>query len=120
MLEDVPNLAIAVGYTNASWTLKCDLTSEYVGRLLNHMHETGLRQCTPVNRDPSLERVPLMPLSSGYIQRAAHRFPKQGSRFPWQVHQSYLADYRALKRSRIEDDAMVFSNPERETVAAAS
>jgi monooxygenase len=120
MLEDVPNVAIAVGYTNASWTLKCDLTSEYVCRLLNHMHETGLRQCTPVNSDPSLERVPLMPLNSGYIQRAAHRFPKQGSRFPWQVHQSYLADYRALKRSRIEDDAMVFSNPEREAVAAAS
>ena len=62
-----------------------------------------------------------MTLSSGYIQRAAHRLPKQGSRFPWQVHQSYLRDYRALKRSSIEDDAMVFSNPERsKAVAAAS
>jgi cation diffusion facilitator CzcD-associated flavoprotein CzcO len=121
MLEDVPNLAIAVGYTNASWTLKCDLTCEYVGRLLNHMHTTGLRQSTPVNHDASIERRPLMGLNSGYILRSAHKLPKQGSRFPWQVHQSYLRDYRALKRSSVVDDAMVFSNPERvEAVAAAS
>jgi cation diffusion facilitator CzcD-associated flavoprotein CzcO len=111
MLEDVPNLAIAVGYTNASWTLKCDLTCQYVVRLLNHMHETGDRQCTPVNRDASVERQPLLGLNSGYILRSAHKFPKQGSRFPWQVHQSYLRDYRALKRSGLHDDAMVFSNP---------
>jgi cation diffusion facilitator CzcD-associated flavoprotein CzcO len=120
MLEDVPNLAIAVGYTNASWTLKCDLTCEYVCRLLNHMHATGLRQCTPVNEDPSVTRSPLLSLNSGYIQRSAHRFPKQGSRFPWQVHQSYLRDYRALKRSSIEDDAMVFSNAERSKAAVAA
>jgi cation diffusion facilitator CzcD-associated flavoprotein CzcO len=113
MLEDVPNLAIAVGYTNASWTLKCDLTCEYVCRLLNHVHDTGERQCTPVNRDPSVERQPLLGLNAGYVLRSAHRFPKQGSRFPWQVHQSYLRDYRALKRSSIQDDAMVFSNPAR-------
>ncbi|HEV3354685.1 MAG TPA: FAD-containing monooxygenase EthA, partial [Acidimicrobiales bacterium] len=120
MLEDVPNLAIAVGYTNASWTLKCDLTCEYVSRLLNHMHATGLRQCTAVNHDASIERRPLMGLNSGYIMRSAHKLPKQGSRFPWQVHQSYLRDYRALKRSSIVDDAMVFSNPERERVEAAA
>ena len=111
MLEDVPNMALAIGYTNASWTLKCDLTCQYVTRLLNHMHETGLRQCTPVNADASVTAEPLLGLSSGYIQRAADRFPKQGTRFPWQVKQSYLADYRALKRSGIHDDAMVFSNP---------
>src|SRR5439155_904704 len=104
MLEDVPNLAIAVGYTNASWTLKCDLTCQYVSRLLNHMHRTGLRQCTPVNHDTALERQPLLGLTSGYVQRSVHKFPKQGSRFPWQVHQSYLRDYRALKRSSIHDD----------------
>ena len=122
MLEDVPNLAIAVGYTNASWTLKCDLTCQYVSRLLNHMHRTGLRQCTPVNHDTALERQPLLGLTSGYVQRSVHKFPKQGSRFPWQVHQSYLRDYRALKRSSIHDDAMVFSNtvPAEEPVAAAA
>ena len=111
MLEDVPDLAIAVCNTNVSWTLKCDLTCQYVARLLNHMRGTGLRQCTPVNHDADVERRPLLSLTSGYVQRSAHRFPKQGSRFPWQVHQSYLRDYRALKRSSIHDDAMAFSNP---------
>jgi cation diffusion facilitator CzcD-associated flavoprotein CzcO len=111
MLEGVPNMAMAVGYTNASWTLKCDLTCNYVTRLLNHLHETGQRQCTPVNSDPSIERQPLLCLTSGYVTRSADRFPKQGSKFPWQVHQSYLKDYRALKVKGIHDDAMVFSNP---------
>jgi cation diffusion facilitator CzcD-associated flavoprotein CzcO len=111
MLEGVPNLAIAVGYTNASWTLKCDLTCDYVTRLLNHMRRTGNRQCTPVNRDPSVERLPLLALTSGYVQRSADRFPKRGSKFPWKVDQSYLKDYQALKRSGLEDGAMEFSNP---------
>jgi cation diffusion facilitator CzcD-associated flavoprotein CzcO len=111
MLEGVPNFALAFGYTNASWTLKCDLTCDYVCRLLNHLHESGLRQCTPRNHDSSVTAAPMLGLSSGYIQRAADRFPKQGSKFPWQVHQSYLRDYRALKKSDIEDDVMVFSNP---------
>jgi cation diffusion facilitator CzcD-associated flavoprotein CzcO len=111
MIEGIPNFAVAVGYTNASWTLKCDLTCDYVTRLLNHMRVTGLRQCTPVNRDDSLERLPLLALTSGYVQRSADRFPKRGSKFPWQVHQSYLRDYRALKMSGLEDEAMSFSNP---------
>jgi hypothetical protein len=119
MLEGVPNFALAVGYTNASWTLKCDLTCEYVTRLLNHMHEAQVRQCLPVNRDASVTAKPLLGLTSGYVRRSADRFPKQGSRFPWQVHQSYLRDYRALKMTGIEDDAMVFSNPVRETAAVA-
>jgi cation diffusion facilitator CzcD-associated flavoprotein CzcO len=111
MLEGVPNMALAVGYTNASWTLKCDLTCDYVCRLLNHMAEKGLRQCVPVNDDVGVTAEPLLGLSSGYIQRSAHKFPNQGSRAPWRVHQSYLRDYRALKMSGVEDDAMVFSNP---------
>jgi monooxygenase len=111
MLEGVPNLALAIGYTNASWTLKCDLTCDYVTRMLNHMRTTGLRQATPVNADSSVTPAPLLGLSSGYIQRSADRFPKQGSRQPWQVHQSYLRDYRALKRSDVTDGVMVFSNP---------
>ena len=111
MLEGVPNCALAIGYTNASWTLKCDLTCDYVMRLLNHMRDTGLSQCTPTNTDPSITPQPLLGLSSGYVQRSADRFPQQGSRFPWQVHQSYLRDYRALKLRGIEDGAMVFSRP---------
>jgi monooxygenase len=111
MLEGVPNLALAIGYTNASWTLKCDLTCGYVSRLLNHLHTTGMRECMPVNRDPSVTAAPLLGLTSGYVTRSAHKFPKQGSKFPWQVYQSYLRDYRALKMSDLEDEAMVFSNP---------
>ena len=111
MLEGVPNAALAVGYTNASWTLKCDLTCQYVTRLVNHMHDTGLRQCTAVNSDPDVTVQPLLSLSSGYVTRAADKFPKQGSRHPWKVYQSYLRDYRALRMSGIKDDAMVFSNP---------
>jgi monooxygenase len=111
MLEGVPNLALAVGYTNASWTLKCDLSCQYVTRLLNHLRASGLRQCTAVNDDPTLETKPLLGLTSGYVQRSAHRFPRQGSRFPWQVHQSYLRDYRALRVRGIEDQAMRFTNP---------
>jgi cation diffusion facilitator CzcD-associated flavoprotein CzcO len=118
MLEGVPNLALAIGYTNASWTLKCDLTCDYVMRLLNHMHAVGLRQCTPQNHDASVTAQPLLGLSSGYIARAADRFPKQGSRFPWQVHQSYLRDYRAMKLSPVVDEAMDFSNPAPRLAAA--
>jgi cation diffusion facilitator CzcD-associated flavoprotein CzcO len=120
MLEGVPNFALAVGYTNASWTLKCDLTCDYVTRLLNHMRETGMRQCTPVNHDASVTAEPLLGLTSGYVQRSAHKFPKQGSRFPWQVHQSFLRDYRAMKLKGVRDDAMVFSNPAPAPAVAAA
>jgi cation diffusion facilitator CzcD-associated flavoprotein CzcO len=111
MLEGVPNFAIAVGYTNASWTLKTELTCAYVCRLLDHMRANGWRQCTPINVDASVEAKPLLGLSSGYVQRSAHLFPRQGSKFPWQAHQSYLRDYRAMKLRRVDDPAMVFSNP---------
>jgi monooxygenase len=123
MIEGVPNLAIAIGYTNASWTLKCDLTCAYVCRLLNHMRLTDQRQCMPENHDASITTAPLLGLNSGYINRSAHLLPRQGSKFPWQVHQSYLRDYRALKMSDIEDPAMTFSNPStgaRSAVAVAS
>lgn len=118
MLEGVPNLAMAVGYTNASWTLKSELTCDYVARLLDRMHRTGAVQCMPVNRDASIERSPLLGLTSGYVTRAEDQFPKQGSRFPWQMHQSYLADYRVMKRSGLADDgALVFSRPSTRSVA---
>ena len=112
LLEGVPNLAVAVGYTNASWTLKCDLTCQYVTRLLNHMRAVGLRQCRAVNDDPTVAHQPLLGLRSGYILRAQDRFPKQGSRVPWRVYQSYWRDHRALRARGITDDALRFSNPE--------
>jgi cation diffusion facilitator CzcD-associated flavoprotein CzcO len=112
MLEGVPNLAFAIGYTNASWTLKCDLTCDYVCRLLNHMHAHGLTECVPRNTDASAFDGPILGLTSGYIQRSAHLLPQQGARQPWRVHQSYLRDYRALKMSDIEDPFLVFSGAE--------
>lgn len=112
MLEGVPNLAMAIGYTNASWTLKCDLTCEYVCRLLTHLRDHRLRQCTPLDAGAASSSEPLLGLSSGYVTRAADRLPKQGAAFPWRVYQSYVADYRALKRSPVVDGAMSFTNPE--------
>jgi cation diffusion facilitator CzcD-associated flavoprotein CzcO len=109
MLDGVPNLAFAIGYTNASWTLKCDLTCDYVTRLLNHMHHQGLRQATPDASHAEASESTVFGLNSGYINRAADRLPRQGASFPWQVKQSYLADYRAMKLKPIEDDAMVLA-----------
>src|SRR5262249_36304060 len=84
MLSGVPNLAMAIGYTNASWTLKCDLTCEYVCRLLNHMAEHGFDQCRP-ERDPDVAEAPLIGLTSGYVERGRHLFPKQGAVQPWRL-----------------------------------
>ncbi|HEX6859813.1 MAG TPA: NAD(P)/FAD-dependent oxidoreductase [Caulobacteraceae bacterium] len=112
MYSDVPNLASWFGYTNASWTLKADLTSEYVCRLLNHMRAKGVRQVTPRLDDPDMERRPWLDFSSGYVQRAIDRFPRQGTKAPWMLHQNYLKDIRLLRRAPVEDGVLEFSNPE--------
>ncbi|RAK56456.1 flavin-containing monooxygenase [Phenylobacterium deserti] len=112
MYEGVPNLASAFGYTNASWTLKADLTSEFVCRLLNHMRWTRRRQCTPLNDDPAMPRLPFLDFTSGYVRRAMDRFPKQGARAPWRVRQNYLLDLLSFRTGRLEDGALRFSNPE--------
>ena len=109
MYSGVPNLAASFGYTNASWTLKCDLSCEYVCRLLNHMARHGWRQCTPLNRDASMTTEPWIDFSSGYVQRSLERFPKQGSRPPWKLHQNYARDILTLRYGRIADAAMAFS-----------
>jgi len=111
MYSDVPNLASSFGYTNASWTLKCDLTCEYVCRLLNHMKKTGLRQATPRNDDPAIAREPWLDFSSGYVQRSIQAFPKQGSKAPWKLHQNYALDLMNLRYSSVDDGVMRFSNP---------
>jgi cation diffusion facilitator CzcD-associated flavoprotein CzcO len=111
MLSGVPNFAFAVGYTNASWTLKCDLTCEYVCRLINHMDARRLRQCTPSNIDPSVKPQPFIDFTSGYVLRSIEDFPKQGSKAPWRLYQNYLRDIIKLRFGKLEDGAMVFSNP---------
>ncbi len=108
MFSDVPNLAVSIGYTNASWTLKCDLTCEYVCRLLNHMRDHGYAYCTPRNRDPSITAEPFIDFSSGYVQRSIDQFPKQGSRTPWRLHQNYARDILMLRFGAIEDEALEF------------
>jgi monooxygenase len=109
MLSGVPNMAMALGYTNASWTLKCDLTCEYVCRLLNHMDAHGHVRCTPENRDPTVQAEPFIDFSSSYVLRAIEQFPKQGSKAPGRLHQNYFRDRLALRRGALEDGAMEFS-----------
>ncbi len=118
MYSDVPNLASSFGYTNASWTLKCDLTCGYVCRLLNHMDRTGLRQATPRNTDPTIGEEPWLDFSSGYVQRAMASFPKQGTKAPWRLDQNYALDLMNLKYSKVEDGVMEFSNPTPRKAAA--
>jgi cation diffusion facilitator CzcD-associated flavoprotein CzcO len=123
MFSDVPNLAVALGYTNASWTLKCDLTCEYVCRLLNHMDAHGYGQVTPRNHDPSLQTLPFIDLKSGYVARAIDQFPRQGVRAPWRLYQNYARDIMMLKRGALEDGAIEFAKapkpvPEQEPLAA--
>ncbi|MFL9840862.1 NAD(P)/FAD-dependent oxidoreductase [Sphingomonas sp. ST-64] len=110
MYSDIPNLASSFGYTNASWTLKSDLTCAYVCRLLNAMKKRGMRQVTPrVGADVTQEDF--LTFTSGYVQRAIDRFPKQGDKRPWRVHQNYTLDLIDLKFGGI-DAGMEFSNPE--------
>jgi hypothetical protein len=108
MISDVPNMALAVGYTNASWTLKCDLTGRYVCRLLNHMDKHGYAQCCP-RRDPSVKEAPFIDFTAGYIRRSIDDFPRQGSALPWRVYQNYALDRMMLKHGAVEDRAMEFS-----------
>ena len=120
MLQGVPNLAFAIGYTNASWTLKCELTCGHLTRVLRHLRASGMRQCTPVDTHPSPGAGSLLGLTSGYVRRSADQFPKQGAADPWRVHQNYLRDYRSIRMHGIEDGTLVFSNPLPEQFPAAS
>jgi monooxygenase len=109
MYADVPNLASALGYTNASWTLKCDLTCEYVCRLINYMDRHGFRQCMPYNDDPAIKLLPSLDFSSGYVQRSIAKLPKQGSRRPWRLYQNYALDVVSLRFGKVDDGVMRYS-----------
>ena len=110
MLSGVPNLAWCIGYTNNSWTLRSDLTSQYVCRLLNHLAATGTSICVP-EIDPAEYDAPPRPvvdLSSGYIRRAAAILPRQGSTGPWRLRQNYPRDLLSLRFSPVDDGTMRF------------
>jgi monooxygenase len=107
MYSDVPNMASSFGYTNASWTLKCDLTCEYVCRLINHMARTGTQIATPKG-DPSVQELPWLDFSSGYVQRALDVLPKQGATKPWKLYQNYALDMVTLRFGKVDDGTMKF------------
>lgn len=111
MYRDIPNLASAFGYINASWTLKCELIAQHICRLLNYMDRHGYTQCTPRLRDPSTTEVeePMMGLTSGYMQRARDTMPRQSTRQPWKVHQNYLRDLVSLRLNTLNDGTMEFT-----------
>ena len=111
MYSNIPNLASAFGYINASWTLKCELICEYVCRLLNYMERRGYRQCTPRLHAESPPSEPLIDFTSGFVRRAGDELPRQGERPPWRVYQNYLKDLLLMRFGRLDDGVMEFRKP---------
>jgi cation diffusion facilitator CzcD-associated flavoprotein CzcO len=109
MISGVPNLAFAVGYINQSWTLGADLTAQQVCRLLNHMAQYGYNRCTPVHQQPALSTVPFLELSSGYVQRGAHLFPRQEPGGPWYRPQNYFRDRRLVMQAPVAGPELEFA-----------
>jgi monooxygenase len=109
MLSGVPNFAFTIGYTNASWTLKADLVSEFTCRLLAYMDSRGYDTCVPVNDAPDVTEQPLMDFSAGYVLRSIDQFPRSGSRAPWRLSMSYARDVVTLRYGKIDDGALRFS-----------
>lgn len=108
MFSDIPNFAVAIGYTNASWTLKCDLNCDYVVRVLNYMDAQNYTVCTPRFDSTKFSSEPLLDFDAGYIKRAADLLPKQGSKAPWKVYQNYLRDTFLLKYGSVKDKYLEF------------
>ena len=109
MFSGVPNFAITFGYTNASWTLKADLVSEFVCRLLNYMDANGFDTVEPQHPGDAVDELPFMDFNPGYFQRAMHLLPKSGSRAPWRLKQNYFFDMRMIRRGRVDDEALHFA-----------
>jgi monooxygenase len=109
MLSGVPNFAFTIGYTNASWTLKADLVSEFACRLLKYMDSHGYDTCVPVNDDPAVTPRPLLDFQAGYVLRSIDQFPRAGSRAPWRLGMSYAHDVVTLRHGKIDDGSMRFS-----------
>ncbi|MCA9677194.1 MAG: NAD(P)/FAD-dependent oxidoreductase [Kofleriaceae bacterium] len=108
MISGVPNLALALGYTNASWTLKCELIVQYVCRLLAYMDRHDFASCVP-RPGADVGDEPLLDLSSGYVQRALPGLPRQGSKVPWKLYQSYVRDLAMLRHGKLADGNLVFT-----------
>ena len=111
MLSGVPNLAFSFGYVNASWTLRADLTCEYVCRLLNQMDKQGVTTCIPEEDPNAIVDDEYIDFTSGYVQRALDKLPKQGKKSPWRQYQNYLKDIFLVRLFSIKDSTMKFYNP---------
>lgn len=109
MVSDLPNCAFVFGYTNASWTLRADLISEFVCRLINYMDAHGHASATPRLPDPAMPSEPFLDFSSGYVTRAMDQFPKQGPAAPWRHPQNYIKDLFLMRYGRLDDGALEFA-----------
>ncbi len=109
MFSNVPNFSVVFGYLNASWTLRADIVSEYVCRVLNHMRDTGTTVATPLLADPtSLTEENIFDFSSGYIQRALHIMPKNADKLPWRLSQNYVQDRIDMRTGPVDDGVLKF------------
>jgi cation diffusion facilitator CzcD-associated flavoprotein CzcO len=108
MLEGVPNMALVFGYTNSSWTLKADIASEFVCRLLNHMRDIRADKVVPIDRENCGTDLDFLNLRSGYIKRANGSLPRQGNKAPWQNLNDYLRDLPALRYGNLNDGHLQF------------
>jgi monooxygenase len=108
MFNDIPNMTYAFGYTNASWTLKCDMTNQYTCRLINYLDKNGYKQCMPVQNDPILELKPLLDFNPSYVLRILDKLPKQGAKKPWMIEQNYFYDKKMFEKSALDDGILAF------------
>lgn len=117
MVSNVPNYAVTFGYTNASWTLKADLTADYVCRLLKQMDKRGAEVVTPHLADMPTETKPLVGLQSGYLQRAEHLLPKSGLTSPWKNHENYISDMLSIRYGKFDDGVLMFGKDTKQEAA---
>jgi monooxygenase len=109
MFSGIPNFAITFGYTNASWTLKADLVSEFVCRVLNYMDDNGFDRVVPEHPGASVDELPFMDFAPGYFLRAVDQLPKSGSKAPWRLKQNYFLDLRLIRQGKVDDEALHFT-----------
>ena len=109
MLTQMPNMAFTIGYTNASWTLKADLVSEFACRVLNYMDDNGFDRVEPQHPGDSVDERPLMEFTPGYVLRALDYLPKAGHVSPWRLKQNYLLDLNLIRRGKVDDEGLLFT-----------
>ena len=121
MIQDIPNFTWIFGYTNAPWTLKCDLAGQYLCRLMRYMDSEGMRVATPRDYDRNhTDEGVLDTFEPGYIQRAKHLMPRQGKSGPWQIQMHYGKDKRTLLKEPVDDGILCFDAANSHSVGYAS